>query len=188
MDITRFEIPGLALVKPRIFEDGRGFFTERFRVDQWREAFPDTRDLIQDNFSFSKQGVLRGLHFQFSPNQAKLVTCTSGVMTDVVVDIRPDSPTLGKHIQVELSARDPRWLWIPAGFAHGFVATSPEGAGILYKVDELYHPQAEGSIAWNDPDLAIKWPFAKPVLSPKDEASGSFQQYLKSDFYKNFKF
>lgn len=180
MKATRFDIDGPMLIECRKFEDTRGFFTERFRLDQWRELAPAHPGFVQDNYSWSGAGVLRGLHYQFQPAQGKLVTCLEGRILDVAVDIRPGSPTLGQHVKVELSAREPAWLWVPPGFAHGFAVTSPDGAGVLYKVDQPYNPNGEGAIRWNDPDLAIGWPLAAAVISPKDETAPSFKDYLAS--------
>lgn len=178
MKITKAELSGPALISVRKFTDDRGFFTERFRVDQWRQNFPDHSGFIQDNYSWSKYGVLRGLHFQFNPDQGKLVTCVEGAITDVIVDIRKSSPTFGHHLTFNLSAAEPQWLWVPPGFAHGFVVTSPNGAGVMYKVDAPYSPATEGAIRWNDSDLNISWPIKDPVLSPKDAAAPSFKDYV----------
>lgn len=178
MEFERFEIAGPARVKLRTFEDNRGFFTERFRQDRWREFLPDHGGFIQDNFSWSKPGVLRGLHYQFRPDQGKLVSCVEGRIVDVAVDIRPDSPTLGRHVMVELTAERPEWLWIPPGFAHGFLVTGPRGAGVLYKVDQPYSPSTEGAIRWDDPELGLEWPVREPIVSDKDRAAPSFRDYL----------
>jgi dTDP-4-dehydrorhamnose 3,5-epimerase len=106
-----------------------------------------------------------------------LVTCVAGAIVDVIVDIRRDSPTFGRHLKVELTSEVPRWFWVPAGFAHGFAVTSSSGAGVMYKVDQLYAPQGEGCLLWNDPDLNIEWPVAEPVISAKDAAGISFTSY-----------
>lgn len=180
MQIERFSIDGPALIETRIFQDARGFFTERFRDDQWASLFPDHPGFIQDNYSWSKFGVLRGLHYQFNPDQGKLVTCVQGSIMDVVVDIRPKSSTFGKHIHVVLKAERPEWFWIPPGFAHAFIVTSEHGAGVLYRVDQPYSPTTEGAIKWNDPDLNINWPIALPLVSEKDDAAPSFAKYASS--------
>jgi dTDP-4-dehydrorhamnose 3,5-epimerase len=180
MNVTNFDIAGPALLTLRRFADDRGFFTERFRADQWHAAFPAHQGFIQDNYSWSKPNVMRGLHYQVNPDQGKLVTCVQGTIVDVAVDIRPTSPTFGRNILVELSAHEPSWFWIPSGFAHGFVVTSPEGAGVLYKVDQPYSPKTEGAIRWDDPELAIPWPVQAPILSDKDQAAPSFREYLAS--------
>ncbi len=179
MQAKSFSIAGPVLIQTRTFEDARGFFTERFRVDQWKQLFPQHEGFIQENYSWSKPGVLRGLHYQFNPDQGKLVTCMEGCIVDVIVDIRLQSETLGQHIKVELDSRNPAWLWVPPGFAHGFVVTSAQGAGVMYKVDQPYSPTTEGAIAWNDPDLKIDWPIADPQISPKDASAPSFQSYLQ---------
>lgn len=180
MNTKTFHIEGPTFIELRKFDDDRGFFTERFRMDQWKELFPLHSGFIQDNFSSSKYKVLRGLHYQFNPDQGKLVGCMHGSILDVVVDIRPNSKTLGQHLKVELNADSPAWFWVPPGFAHGFVVTSPEGASVMYKVDAPYSPKTEGAIAWNDPDLKIEWPFSDPLVSPKDAAAQSFKDFLSA--------
>lgn len=180
MNIQPLELKGAALITLRKFGDNRGFFNERFRVDQWQAAFPEHTGFIQDNYSWSKPGVLRGLHCQLGPDQGKLVTCIEGSIVDVIVDIRPDSPTFKRHLKVSLSADEPQWLWVPPGFAHGFVVTSAGGAGVLYKVDQPYTPKAEWAIHWNDPELAIEWPAAHPILSEKDDAAPSLREFLNA--------
>lgn len=180
MNCEKFEIEGPLLITSKKFDDDRGFFTERFRVDKWQEFVPGHKGFVQDNYSWSKFGVLRGMHFQFEPGQGKLVSCVQGAVLDVIVDIRAKSPTLGRHLKVELTGVEPRWLWVPVGFAHGFLVTSAEGAGVLYKVDAYWNGKGEGAIRWNDPDLAIPWPNANPVLSSKDAEAPSFRDYLQS--------
>lgn len=180
MEFTECELEGPLLIKTRQFEDQRGFFTERFRLDHWRERMPQHPGFIQDNFSWSKAGVLRGLHYQFNPDQGKLVTCVQGSVSDVIVDIRKHSKTLGKYLKFELNSADPKWLWVPPGFAHGFVVTSTEGAGVLYRVDQPYSPKTEGAIAWNDRDLNIDWGVRAPLVSDKDAAANRFADFLKS--------
>lgn len=180
MQVQSFAISGPALITPKIFGDERGFFTERFRADAWRAQYPEHTGFVQDNFSFSHFNVLRGLHFQYGPDQGKLVTCTSGVIWDVIVDIRPSSTTLGRHVAIELRADQPQWFWVPPGFAHGFQVTSPEGAGVLYKVDQPYTPSGESAIRWDDPELAIPWPRRDPLMSAKDQVAGTFIEHLAS--------
>jgi dTDP-4-dehydrorhamnose 3,5-epimerase len=177
MQIEKTELQGSAVLTPRRFGDDRGFFTERFRVDKWREFFPHHTGFLQDNYSWSQYAVLRGLHFQSDPAQGKLVTCMSGSIVDVIVDIRTQSPTFGKHLKFNLNGEAPIWVWVPPGFAHGFIVTSPQGAGVLYKVDQPYTPSTEGSIRWSDADLAIDWGIAKPLLSGKDAEAPSFSDY-----------
>lgn len=176
MKITSFNIEGLKLIEFPVFGDSRGFFTERFRKDLFeRESLP--KEFVQDNFSRSKPMVLRGLHYQFQPAQGKLVTCMSGRILDVAVDIRAGSKTFGQHISVELSGDKPQWLWIPAGFAHGFCVMGNEPADVLYKVDAYWGKGGEGGLHFNDPDLAIDWPVSDPVLTEKDQALQSFASY-----------
>ena len=157
------------VLKPRVFEDGRGYFFESYSK---RDFDKQVREItfVQDNESRSSYGVLRGLHFQKWPfTQSKLVRVLKGRVLDVAVDIRKGSPTYGKHVQVELSGENRLQLFIPRGFAHGFVVLSEE-AVFQYKCDEFYHPESEGGIAWNDPDLAIDWcvPESDVKLSKKD--------------------
>jgi dTDP-4-dehydrorhamnose 3,5-epimerase len=179
MKIDQFEIQGLKLITPRIFGDDRGFFCERFNTKAFSEMGLPT-NLIQDNFSRSKSGVLRGLHYQNNPSQLKLVTCLRGKVFDVAVDLRRDSPTFGKHQSVILDGDNPQWFLIPAGFAHGFLVMSDEPADFFYKVDNYYHPAGEGSILWNDPDLGIDWPAeVKPFLNAKDLAASRWSDFVK---------
>lgn len=167
MEIIEFPIKGLKLIKLKAFHDDRGFFTERFNLEKFKELGLPT-EFVQDNFSRSKYGVLRGLHYQTDPAQGKLVTCLNGEIFDVAVDIRKDSPTYGQHVSVTLRGDEPSWFWIPAGFAHGFCVTSKEGADVLYKVDNTWNLKNEGCFAWNSPMLQIKWPILPNLISPKD--------------------
>lgn len=179
MKITKFEIEGPILIEPKAFHDDRGFFTERFRVDTFREiGIPNS--FIQDNFSISQPGVLRGLHYQYAPPQGKLVTCTSGRIFDVAVDIRSGSPTFGQWVSAELSGEKPSWLWVPAGFAHGFCVIGNQPAGVLYKVDCGWAVGGEGGIRWDDQDLKITWPETNVILSGKDLELPTFTQYTKA--------
>lgn len=168
MRLIETGLPGLALLEPKVFRDERGFFLESYS-----EAVFDSLGIrarfVQDNHAYSKQaGVLRGLHFQLPPfAQAKLVWVVRGSVLDVAVDLRCDSPAYGKHFSVELSAENMTRLFIPRGFAHGYVTLEPD-TEFLYKVDAPFSPQADAGILWNDPDLGISWPVADPVLSPKD--------------------
>lgn len=173
-----FKLEGLKLIDLKVFADERGFFTERFRTSWLAELGLDTL-MIQDNFSRSKFGTLRGLHYQHSPGQAKLVTCLTGTIMDVVVDIRASSPTFGQHECIELSGEKPQCLFVPAGFAHGFVVTSANGADVMYKVDSFWNPKTEGAILWNDPDLGIRWPNQAPLLSAKDAVAPSWKSYQR---------
>lgn len=160
------ELPGVLIVEPDVFEDARGFFFESYSRKKYA-ALGIIDDFVQDNHSLSARGTLRGLHYQTAPGQAKLVRVTRGAVLDVAVDIRWGSPTFGRWVGVELSAENRRQLYIPVGFAHGFCVTS-EVAEFLYKCSSYYAPTLERGIAWDDPDLAIVWPVADPVLSDRD--------------------
>lgn len=179
MEIRRFDIEGPVFAQLKTFGDDRGFFTERYRENAFKEAGLPTH-FAQENFSRSKPGVLRGLHYQWTPAQGKLVTCTSGRIFDVAVDIRANSPTKGKHVTVELDGAKPAWFWIPPGFAHGFLVLGTQEADVLYKVDNYWNGQGEAGLQWNDPDFAIDWPVKSPILSPKDAQTGSWKDYLKN--------
>lgn len=170
MKVTETELPGVLIVEPRVFGDERGFFMETFHAKKYEDVGIHG-PFVQDNFSRSAKGILRGLHFQEPNAQGKLVQVLAGEVFDVAVDIRRGSPTFGKWVGVELSARNRRQLWVPAGFAHGFYVLS-ESADFHYKCTALYSPETERSIAWNDPELAIAWPLSgQPVLSAKDAAA-----------------
>ena len=162
---TAFE--GLFIIEPNVFEDERGYFLETHHQNRFREAGV-YRDFVQDNLSFSKYGVLRGLHFQIGRPQAKLVQAISGKIYDVAVDIRPTSNTFGKWSGITLSAENRRQLFIAEGFAHGFCVIS-ENAHVAYKCSEYYAPNDEGGILWSDPDIGIEWPVKNPILSVKDQ-------------------
>ncbi len=160
-------IPGPVLIRPRIFRDDRGFFLEMYKHSEFRAA-GIREHLVQDNFSRSTQGVLRGLHFQKSPKvQGKLVTCLRGRIFDVAVDIRNRSPHFGKWAGVELTEENRHLLYVPPGFAHGFQVLS-ENAEVMYKCTEEYSPADDRGIIWNDPDIGIAWPLPDPILSDKD--------------------
>lgn len=182
MVIQKFEIQGPLLIEPRIFEDQRGFFTERYVKSLFFEHGIKI-DFSQDNYSRSGANVLRGMHFQFEPAQHKLVTCLRGAIQDIVVDIRKDSPTFGQHIDVILREEKPQWLLVPVGFAHGFCVLSSDGADVLYKVDSPYNPKGEIGLKWNDPDLNLPWKIEAPVLSPKDDKGLLFKDYSKNPVF-----
>lgn len=170
MTVTKTAIEGVLILEPEVFGDERGYFFESFNEERFRAATGIETHFVQDNESRSKHGVLRGLHFQRPPYaQAKLVRVVRGRVLDVAVDIRTGSPTYGKHIAVELSEDNHRQLFIPKGLAHGFVVLSDE-AIFQYKCDEYYHPESEGGIAWNDPEIGIDWGMAESeiTLSEKD--------------------
>lgn len=172
MEIEQTAVAGVLLVKPKVFSDARGFFLETWQRDRYAGAGLDL-PFVQDNHSCSGYGVLRGLHFQKKHPQGKLVHVSIGSVFDVAVDIRPNSPTFGKWCGVELTQENHWQLWIPPGLAHGFVVTS-EIAHFHYKATDVYHPEDEYGIRWNDPDLGIDWPVAKPVLAAKDMALPGF--------------
>lgn len=180
MKIIDTKIPEVKIIEPKVFGDERGFFFESFNQKQFEAAIGYQVNFVQDNHSKSTKGVLRGLHYQLPPHaQGKLVRCVVGEVFDVAVDIRKNSPTLGQWIGVHLSAENKRQLWIPEGFAHGFVTLS-ETAEFLYKTTNFYAPQSEGSILWNDPQLGIEWPIESNLsLSKKDQESTTFSAATK---------
>lgn len=169
-------LPGLVVVEPRVFRDDRGFFLEPYHAPRYK-AGGITVDFVQDNHSFSRHGVLRGLHFQEGPGQSKLIRCARGRIWDVAVDIRPGSETFGKWWGLELDSETHRQLFIPAGFAHGFCVISPE-AEVMYKCSTVYDPATEAGILWNDPELAVAWPIAEPVVSQRDIDAPTLAKYL----------
>ncbi|OYT85586.1 MAG: dTDP-4-dehydrorhamnose 3,5-epimerase [Burkholderiales bacterium PBB6] len=174
MNVVKTAIEGVLIFEPKVFGDTRGFFMESFNQQRFDEAVGSPVRFVQDNHSRSAKGVLRGLHFQNAPHaQGKLVRATAGAVFDVAVDIRKGSPTYGQWVGAELSGDNHRQLWIPAGLAHGFLVLT-DTADFLYKTTDYYAPQAEGAVAWNDPDLAIAWPDVgmAPQLSGKDAAAG----------------
>jgi dTDP-4-dehydrorhamnose 3,5-epimerase len=173
MKVIPTDLPEVLILEPKVFGDERGFFMESYNRRAFNDAVGHEVDFVQDNHSRSSRGVLRGLHYQVPPHaQGKLVRVTSGRVFDVAVDIRRGSPRFGKWIGLELSADDKRQLWIPPGFAHGFLVLS-EFADFIYKTTAYYAPAAERAIQWNDPQLAIHWPIAAvtPRLSAKDAAA-----------------
>ena len=170
------EIPDVIIVEPDVFGDHRGFFMESWHAEKFAEGGIDAQ-FVQDNHSRSNQGILRGLHYQIEQPQGKLVRVLSGEVFDVAVDLRRDSPTFGKWFGMTLNDIDNKMLWVSPGFAHGFYVVS-EQADFFYKCTELYAPEHERAIRWDDPDLAIDWPIAsgqEPVLAPKDAAAKSFK-------------
>ncbi len=165
----------MLIIEPQVFGDARGFFYESFNQQAFHKATGLHATFVQDNHSCSVKGVLRGLHYQVQQPQAKLVRVVRGEVFDVVVDLRKSSPTFGQWVGVILSAANRRQLWIPHGFAHGFLSLSDE-AEVLYKTTAYYAPQFERCIAWIDPDIAVNWPLATaPVLSVKDQAGQSLR-------------
>lgn len=176
MKVTSLPLQGLQLIELQVFNDSRGFFVERFNLKKFSDLGLPT-EFVQDNHSRSVPGVIRGLHYQTNPTQSKLVGAIRGKIWDVAVDLRPDSPTFGKHHSVELSDSNGKLLWIPAGFAHGFCVIGDEPADVMYKVDNLYSPTGDGGIRWNDPELRIPWPVKNPIVSDKDQKLQSFAEY-----------
>ena len=169
MNYIKTEIEGVYIIEPRVFEDARGYFMEAWKQEEFDANVAPTR-FIQDNESMSSYGVLRGLHYQKgNASQAKLVRVIKGTVVDVAVDLRHNSPTFGRHVMVELSEKNRRQLFIPRGFAHGFLVLSNE-AIFTYKVDNTSQPQAEAGIRWDDPEIAIEWPIDKAsvITSEKD--------------------
>jgi len=179
MNIVDFKVAGPKLIELKSFADDRGFFVERYK----RHAFEEIglkENFVQDNFSRSAPGVLRGLHYQYDLPQGKLVTALRGRIFDVAVDIRAYSPTFGQYVSVELDGTKPSWFWIPAGFAHGFCVIGNESADVMYKVDNYYNSKGENGFVWNDSDISIEWPIQKPLLSSKDELLMTFSEYRKN--------
>lgn len=164
----RLEIFDVILIEPKVFRDNRGFFMETYKYSEFKKnGIP--YEFVQDNHSKSKKGVLRGLHYQLKPmEQGKLIRCIKGRIWDVAVDIRKGSPWYGKWVAVELSEENKLMLWIPPGFAHGFVALEDD-TEVVYKVTKEYSPELERGIIWNDPYIGIKWPIENPILSEKDK-------------------
>lgn len=169
MHVSSCELAGLLIIEPKVFGDARGFFLESWNERRYAEVGIGER-FVQDNFSFSRRGILRGLHFQNPTAQGKLVSVMQGEVFDVAVDIRVGSPTFGRWHGLRLSGEDKRQFYIPPGFAHGFAVLS-EGALFHYKCTEFYSPENERAVRWNDPDLQIEWPIESPILSSKDAAA-----------------
>jgi len=179
MKITKTPIKDLLVVELDVHGDERGFFMERFHSEKFAELglpahFP------QDNHSRSAPNVLRGVHYQHTPAQGKLVGVIRGKIWDVAVDIRPDSPTFGQSFGIDLDDFSGKMLWIPPGFAHGFCVTSDSITDVLYKTSAVYNPKGEDGIAFDDPELAIDWPVKKPIISERDKNQQSFANYKKS--------
>jgi len=175
MKFIETQIPGVVIVESPVFRDSRGYFLEAFRQDALREAGIEI-DWSQDNVSVSAEHVIRGLHYQLTRPQTKLVRVAHGAVFDVVVDIRKSSPTFGRHVVVELRAGDGKAVLIPEGFAHGFAVREPDTV-FFYKVSASYYPQGDRTILWNDADLAIRWPFPEneAIVSDKDRKGTPFQ-------------
>ena len=178
MKVTHLNIPDVLLIEPQVFDDDRGFFFESFNQKKFEEAVGRKINFVQDNHSKSVKGVLRGLHYQIPPKaQGKLVRVIQGEVFGVALDIRKSSPTFGKWVGGVISAENKKQIWIPEGFAHGFVAIS-ETAEFLYKTTEFYYKEHERAIRWNDQDIAIQWPMKIISLSAKDEAAQSLKEAI----------
>lgn len=176
MKIISTDIPEVVIIEPRVFEDDRGFFCESYNQRAFAEKADIVTNFVQDNHSRSCKNVLRGLHYQIEQPQGKLVRAVVGTVFDVAVDIRKHSPTFGQWVSCILSAENKRQIWIPEGFAHGFLVLS-EVAEVLYKTTDYYAPQHERCIRWDDPDLAIAWPLVTdPIVSAKDRAGQLFKK------------
>ncbi|QBC32766.1 dTDP-4-dehydrorhamnose 3,5-epimerase [Pandoraea sp. XY-2] len=182
MQVTPTAIPAVRVIEPKVFGDARGHFFESFNQRGFDNALGETLTFVQDNQSRSARGVLRGLHYQVKQPQGKLVRVLHGEIYDVAVDIREGSPTFGKWVAEVLSAENKKQLWIPAGFAHGFVVMS-ETAAVLYKTTDYWAPQFERCIRWDDPTLAIPWPLdgITPIVSDKDRQGMLFSEYRQED-------
>jgi dTDP-4-dehydrorhamnose 3,5-epimerase len=176
MNIIETSLPGVLILEPKVFGDARGFFLESYNQKALAERAGIDEPFVQDNHSRSAKHVLRGLHYQIKQPQAKLVRVISGTIMDIAVDIRSSSPYFSRWVGVELSAENKRIVWVPRGFAHGFVVLS-DGAEVLYKTTDYWAPQHERTIAWNDPDLAIDWKISDtPILSAKDRAGARLRE------------
>jgi len=183
-EFKKLEIPDLIQIKPKVFNDARGFFLESYKYSEFF-ANGIKYQFVQDNFARSSQGVLRGLHYQLNPKaQGKLIRCVRGAVFDVAVDIRKGSPWYGKWVGIELSETNHLIFWIPPGFAHGYLAITPQ-AEVLYKTTNEYDPKLERGIIWNDPILAIRWGVSSPTISPKDSILPSLKDAENNFVYQN---
>ncbi|WP_020679330.1 dTDP-4-dehydrorhamnose 3,5-epimerase [Marinobacterium rhizophilum] len=176
MNVIETTLPGVLIIEPKVFGDHRGFFIETFQVERYREAGIEL-PFVQDNHSRSTRGVLRGLHFQRTRPQGKLVSVSRGAVYDVTVDIDPQSPSCGQFVGVELTDENHRQLWVPPGYAHGFCVLS-EVADFQYKCTDLYVPEDEGGLLWSDPEINIPWPITDPQLSAKDQGNPTLRELL----------
>lgn len=179
MKIIDTPLEGLKIVQLDVHGDARGFFIERFHEQKFKDMGLPTH-FPQDNHSRSAPNVLRGLHYQYAPAQGKLVGVIRGGIWDVAVDIRPESKTFGQHFGIDLDDMNGKLLWVPAGFAHGFCVTSEGLTDVFYKTTAVYNPKSERGIAWNDTQLAIDWPIENPLISTRDQAQESFEEYKKN--------
>ncbi len=181
MEFQKTTLKDAYLIKPKVFQDERGFFLESYSQKEFEQAGIKA-DFVQDNHSMSvNKGVLRGLHFQLSPHtQAKFVRVVKGSVYDVIVDLRKDSPTFGKWEGFNLSAENFQMLYVPRGFAHAF-CTLEDNTEFLYKTDNFYAPQSDSGLIWNDPTLKINWPIENPILSEKDQKAQTFEEFIKNN-------
>lgn len=177
MKVIETALAGVLIIEPKAFGDHRGFFLETFQAQRYRDIGIDL-PFVQDNHSRSQRGVLRGLHFQKTRPQGKLVSVSRGAVFDVAVDINPASPTCGQYVGVELNDENHRQLWVPPGYAHGFCVLS-DVADFCYKCTDFYFPEDEGGLLWNDPEVNIDWPIEQPLLSPKDLANPRLRDLVK---------
>ncbi|MDF1694169.1 MAG: dTDP-4-dehydrorhamnose 3,5-epimerase [Zhongshania sp.] len=178
MNVIQTKLKDCVIIEPKVFGDHRGFFLETFQAERYRDMAGISLPFVQDNHSRSAKGVLRGLHFQKTKPQGKLVRVVSGEVFDVAVDIRPSSPSFGLWEGVVLSEENKRQFWVPPGFAHGFVVLS-DTADFEYKCTDYYDPSDEGCLIWNDPAMAIDWPLANPTLSAKDSAAPTLAELFQ---------
>lgn len=174
MKLTKTPLDDCFILQPDVFSDDRGYFLETFNQKKFNELTNTKEHFVQDNFSHSKQGVLRGLHYQLNFPQGKLISVVKGKIFDVAVDLRKTSKTFGKWFGLEISAENKTQMWIPRGFAHGFLVLS-ETADVQYKTTDFYHPEDEKCILWNDSDVNVKWPVVSPILSGKDQSGLVFK-------------
>ena len=168
MKVTESGIKGVFIIEPDVYKDDRGFFMETFHIERYRKLLGINLDFVQDNISRSSKNVLRGMHFQRNNPQGKIVKVSRGEILDVIVDLRKGSPTYGAWESFKLSEQNKLQVWIPPGFAHGFLVLS-DSADFEYKCTEYYHPEDEHCLMWNDPEVAIDWPINDPILSEKDK-------------------
>jgi len=179
MQVIKTELEGVVIIEPKVFEDHRGFFLETFHAQRYAEQAGIELAFVQDNYSRSlEQGVLRGLHFQKTKPQGKLIRCVRGEIYDVAVDIRQGSATYGQWFGVLLNEDNKHQIYVPPGFAHGFQVVSAQGADVEYKCTDYYDPSDEGCIIWNDQSLAIEWPLTQPILSDKDAQAGDLSSVV----------
>ncbi len=167
MNVTESRLKGVYLIKPKVFEDSRGFFLETYNQNRYAQHGIDV-NFVQDNYARSTRGILRGMHYQIKQGQDKLVSVPQGEVFDVVVDLRKDSPTFGQWEGFELSSKNKHQLFVPIGFAHGYCVIS-DIAEFMYKCSNFYYPEDEGGLIWNDPKVGIRWPIEDPILSEKDQ-------------------